>query len=229
MTGLPVASHVVFEAPTSSRDVVVDLVILLPNGPALVSPGAASKLCTSGRGLCGSCARRLCLKNLRPKHGHCRITILKLRAFAFAAHGDTGRAMPELDSRIDLVPILSTGTAATTCLPFDVAIPHYNLSCSGFAHDGNSYGAGVDAPSFFVGRNSLPPVTTGFVGERRFSTGPRHLQNDNSGPIACYRGVKDPSWQRGGDRRPAALSRGLLRRRHLRPHEFRSASLECST
>jgi hypothetical protein len=75
--------------------------------------------------------------------------------------------MAHLHGRVDFVAALAAWTPATACSNFQIGISQLDLFRSGDLQHGNGDGAGLDSAAAFVGRNSLPAMSAGFIVKQR--------------------------------------------------------------
>jgi hypothetical protein len=223
VASLPFSAQVFLEPPASTGDVIVDLPLLFPHGPALVAPSPASELCLTGRCLAAVCGAFFCLQQLCPQQRHCGGPVLRLASLRLASDHDSTGAVPKLHGRGCLVSVLPAWAASPASLPIQVTVMDHYLDGARFAQDSDRHRTRMDAPALLVRRDALPSVSASLVAENGIHSLPGDLQDDHAGTVAHYRGAKDPSWQRDAHTRRAARGPGPLRRPHLLPHESRLA------
>lgn len=133
--------------------------ILDPVGPHLVSPHPRADLLAAllVAVACGSLLG-MCLNPL-PQNGVGLSSALVLRS-RIDAHRDPGRNMRQRDTGIRFVTMLpARARAARDVLLYIVCLDRSLRRGRGIEHR-DRYGAGVDAPALFMGRDVLPAVAT---------------------------------------------------------------------
>lgn len=137
--------------------------ILYPHGPPLVAthtaPDLRAPICGTGSGQ----GFLLCVAQTGSKQSEGRLLVLRLTAFGFAADGDAGRSMCDLDGRFGLVDLLAAATACTAGLHLDVPFVDADLSLGRLREHSDRDRTGLHSTAFLGGRNPLPPMAPGFV------------------------------------------------------------------
>lgn len=151
--------------------------------------------------------------------GFCRSEIHVLRALGFVSNGDTRGFMSESYGRSCFVSLLPTLPRTSEGFPLDIP---FDLDFFYFDWIKNCHrdGRSLNSTSFLGRRNSLPPMTTGFLRESLFGVPSSNFQDRDRWTLVQDFEAKDPSARNTFCRWQAAPGREAWHHLHLLRREF---------
>ena len=103
------------------------------------------------------------LGKTRPKDFKCRHLVLKLGSLILDPDHQAGGFVPQLDGRVCLVPMLTTGTRSPTKVPFKIPFLGSTAGVRRHFEAGNRNGTRMNPIPPLSWRNPLPSVPPAFV------------------------------------------------------------------
>src|SRR5688572_15970060 len=95
-------------------------------------------------------------------------------------HRDAGRPMGQIDRRLRLVAMLTTGAGAAGRLPFEVLLAEDELLFARLGKHRDGDGARLHAPATLIRRNALPSMAAWLLFEHRLGYRSAHAERDEA-------------------------------------------------
>jgi len=170
---------------------VLNLSVWDANGATFVAAHSRTDLLTAIDGSGRMVAVSLSAPQSRSEYGEGGSFVAMLGPLGLTLHDKTSGPMRQDDSGFGLVAMLAPRAGATFRDPFKIGLTNGEDGAFWLGKHSDRDGAGVDATVLLVGRDALPPMATGFVGEQVARSGAGDLKGNGTGAFVEDLDAKD--------------------------------------